>query len=239
MTEPKEQTDQKTCFVLMPVSDCDGYPQGHWSRVYSHLIKPACEKAGFISLRSDEVQRTNFIVIDILRRLFESSIALCDLSSRNPNVLYELGIRHSFNLPVTLIRDSKTGRIFDVQNLRDVEYDESLRVDLVEKKIEEISSILRGTAEAKGEINSIIELLSLKPAQVPERREVSPDIGLILRGTEDIGSRLTTLELNFTSQQFHAAPSDPFFHLADMIGGSVNYPIGSNGVTLSLGMVSY
>jgi len=120
MTEPKEQTDQKTCFVLMPVSDCDGYPQGHWSRVYSHLIKPACEKAGFISLRSDEVQRTNFIVIDILRRLFESSIALCDLSSRNPNVLYELGIRHSFNLPVTVIRkrdEYSTSKIFGMLSM--------------------------------------------------------------------------------------------------------------------------
>jgi hypothetical protein len=71
---------------------------------------------------------TNFIITDILKQIINSDMCICDLSSRNPNVLYELGLRHSFRLPVTLIRDSKTNRIFDIQGLRDIEYDDNLRV---------------------------------------------------------------------------------------------------------------
>ena len=39
----------KTCFVIMPISDVDGYEKGHFIRVYDYLIKPACEIAGYMS----------------------------------------------------------------------------------------------------------------------------------------------------------------------------------------------
>jgi hypothetical protein len=35
----------KKCFIIMPISDQEGYEKGHFSRVYKHLIKPACEKS--------------------------------------------------------------------------------------------------------------------------------------------------------------------------------------------------
>ena len=50
------------CFVIMPISDTDDYPSGHFNRVYLHLLRPAIEKAGFEATRADEIQETNFIV---------------------------------------------------------------------------------------------------------------------------------------------------------------------------------
>ncbi len=41
--------------------------------------------------------KTNYIVIDILKKILESEFVLCDLSAKNPNVFYELGIRQAFN----------------------------------------------------------------------------------------------------------------------------------------------
>ena len=40
-------SNNKKCFVIMPISDADGYDKGHFNRVYEYLIKPACEEAGF------------------------------------------------------------------------------------------------------------------------------------------------------------------------------------------------
>ena len=80
----------KKCFIIMPISDQDGYEKGHFNRVYKHIVQPACEKAGFVPIRADDENKTNYIVIDIIKKIIEADIVLCDLSAKNPNVLYEL-----------------------------------------------------------------------------------------------------------------------------------------------------
>ena len=121
MGETEEKTEEgPVCFVLMPISDPEEYDTGHFRRVYDHLIVPSCEKAGFNPVRADEVKKTNHIVLDVLKKIVESEMVLCNLSSKNPNVLYELGIRQAFNLPVTIIKDKSTSRIFDIQGIRDI-----------------------------------------------------------------------------------------------------------------------
>ena len=42
--------DKKKCFVIMPISDAEGYDKGHFTRVYEHLVKPAVIEAGFCLL---------------------------------------------------------------------------------------------------------------------------------------------------------------------------------------------
>ena len=84
--------ETKECFIIMPISDADGYPTGHFKHVYDNIIYPSCEMAGYQAVRADEIKATNLIHLDILKRLIDTPIAICDLSSRNPNVLFELGI---------------------------------------------------------------------------------------------------------------------------------------------------
>ena len=83
---------KKKCFVIMPISDAEGYDKGHFTRVYEHLIKPAVIEAGFEPVRADDTSKANFIVMDILQQILACDMAICDLSSRNPNVFYELGV---------------------------------------------------------------------------------------------------------------------------------------------------
>ena len=178
----------------MPISDPETYDVGHFGRVYEHIIKPACKAANLEPIRADEVQVTNYIVIDILKKILEAKIVICDLSSRNPNVLYELGIRQAFNLPVTLIKDFKTPKIFDIQGLRYIEYDENLRIDKISEAVESLSVTLKNTSVIdKTEVNSIIQLLGVAVAKVPSV-EISTDTNLILSALNDIAKRLSKLE---------------------------------------------
>lgn len=184
----------QTCFVVMPISDPEGYDPGHFGRVYEYIIRPACHLAGLKPSRADEVQVTNYIVIDILKRILEAEMVICDLSSRNPNVLYELGVRQAFNLPVTLIKDSKTQKIFDIQGLRYIEYDESLRIDRIDSTVEVLGNTLKNTGRlGEGEVNSIVQLLGVKPANVPSV-EVSKETSLLLDAISDLGKRMSRLE---------------------------------------------
>lgn len=188
---------EKKCFIIMPISDQDGYDKGHFHRVYNHLIKPACQKAGFIPIRADEENKTNYIVIDIIRKIIEADIVLCDLSAKNPNVLYELGLRQAFNKKSVLIKDNKTNRIFDIQGLRTIDYDENLRIDEVEAAINAVAKSIIETHESNSEeINSLIQLLSIRPAIIPSNIEISKESSLILESLTDIANRLTKLEKN-------------------------------------------
>lgn len=204
---------EKTCFIIMPISDSDNYPSGHFSRVYEHIIKPACDIAGFRTIRADDIMTTNLIALDIVKNIINCDMALCDLSSRNPNVLYELGIRQAFNLPVTLMKDFKTDRIFDIQGFRDLEYDESLRIDTVETTVNDLSELLKNTYENKSkEINSLIGLLGIEPAKISDRTKISADTELILNTLSNLEKRITRIEpktaYENTKNEFTHIPSN-------------------------------
>lgn len=195
MEEDKKIEALRTCFVIMPITDPADYESGHFARVYDHIIKPACKDAGLIPLRADDVKATNYIVLDILNRIITSPIVICDLSGRNPNVLYELGIRHSFDLPVVLIKDRRTERVFDIQGLRTLEYDESLRVDTVKRDIDNLRATLQATGTSSAQdVNSLVTMLGIPKARVSESKEISQETALILTSIKDISERLSNLE---------------------------------------------
>jgi hypothetical protein len=151
--------------------------------------------AGYTPLRADEVRKTNYIVVDILRSILSADLALCDLSGRNPNVLFELGIRQSFNLPCFLIKDVSTERIFDIQGLRHIEYDQTLRVDSVNKSLKEMVKGIKETAAATNEdVNSLISLLGVHPAKLPARKDLTEEGSLIISALTDLRKRIGDLE---------------------------------------------
>lgn len=133
--ENNKNETEKICFVIMPISDHPNYPKGHFTNIYEQVFKPAIEEAGFISKRVDEDKISSDIMTKILEGVTKSEMAICDLSSRNPNVMYELGLRHAYGKPVVLICDNKTERIFDVAGINTVTYkSERLYEDVIEAR---------------------------------------------------------------------------------------------------------
>jgi len=163
--------ENKDCFVIMPISDAEGYDKGHFERVYEDIIKPAVSSTEFTTRRADEVKETNFIHLDILKKLIDAPIAVCDLSSRNPNVLFELGIRQAFDKPVVLIQEKGTPKIFDIGPLRYLEYDKSMKYNDVLKTQAALCDAIIATKAAEGQqgnVNSIVRLMALSnPASIP------------------------------------------------------------------------
>lgn len=170
--EVKKETPNNDCFIIMPIADPDGYDKGHFRKVYEDIFKPACRKAGFNPVRADEVKQTNLIHLDILQKLIDSPMAICDLSNRNPNVLFELGLRQAFDKPTVLVQEIGTPKIFDISPLRYTEYRKELKYREVLEDQEFIAETLTATKSAtdNGEgVNSIIGLLSLSsPASLKD-----------------------------------------------------------------------
>ena len=172
MVEEKEQPKVKKvankkekCFVIMPFSDPDGYSSGHFLRVYNYILKPAIENAGYEADRVDLKKSTNLIQETIIKELINAPMVLCDLSSRNPNVLFELGIRQAFDKPVVLVKDNITDRIFDISGLTTTDYRSGCIVDEVAEDVKNISQAIIDTKN-DNHFNSLINLIKVDAATI-------------------------------------------------------------------------
>lgn len=87
----------ESCFVVMPFSA----PLGDY---YSKIYRPAIEKAGLVPVRADaEIFGTGKIIDQIWSGIRAAKVLVAELTSRNPNVFYELGLAHALEKPVVLI----------------------------------------------------------------------------------------------------------------------------------------
>lgn len=138
----------KKCFVMMPFTDPEDYDEGHFSDVYRQVLRPAIEDAGYQAFRIDEDADSSSITTKIIRAIIECDMALCDLSGKNPNVLYELGMRQAFDKPVVLIQDDRTDRIFDITVINTVTYKAILLYDDVMNARSAITKAINATAQS-------------------------------------------------------------------------------------------
>ncbi len=162
---------------MMPTSDPNGYAQGHFNRVYQYIIVPACKSAGFSPVRAVD-PAANDAPLDILKDIIESDVVICDLSSKNVHALYGFAVRHAVGLPVAIMKDTRTDMMFNVQEFDAVEYDESLRIDTVQKEIETLSTSLAKNFAIKASTSSLLSrivsarLAEMQPVAVePEPAE--------------------------------------------------------------------
>jgi hypothetical protein len=105
----------------------------------------------------------------------------------------------AFNKPITIIKDTLTQRVFDIQGLRDLAYDASLRVDTIEPVVQNLAQRLQNTYRAfelgdRHSISSIIQLIGLSAAHEPAKIEISTETNLILSALQDIRERLGHVE---------------------------------------------
>lgn len=120
----------RTCFVIMPFGEKDDHGQLiDFDRVHEEIIKPAveslaAEKLLIECIRCDEVEKSGLIHDRMIRYILDSEVAVVDITTLNPNVFYELGIRHALNDRVTvLIRRKGTANPFNITGMNTIDYD--------------------------------------------------------------------------------------------------------------------
>ena len=162
MSEENTNNKKEKCFVIMPISDQGDYPKGHFQKVYEQIFVPAIKEAGYDAFRVDEDNMCTQIVEKIFKAIQECPMALCDLSNRNTNVLYELGIRQAYDKPVVLVQDDKTERIFDISGINTISYNSSR---LYEEVLDARGKITEAILTMKeGRHTSIIKVLKAQAA---------------------------------------------------------------------------
>ncbi len=119
------------CYVIMPYGGEDEEKKERYRGVFEGLIQPAGVRAGYTEAdvrRSDFTGEPGSIIGEVVRSLGEAEIVIADITEANPNVMYELGIRHVMRKTGTVLikdQDDKTPVPFDIKDLRIVYYSSS------------------------------------------------------------------------------------------------------------------
>jgi len=135
----------ESCFVMMPFAA----PHGDY---YSKIYKPAIEKAGLRPVRADtEIFGTGKIMDQIWSGIHAAKVLVAEMTTRNPNVFYELGLAHALEKPVVLVCGNESDVPFDLKHIRVIYYDTSDPFwgnKLMDKVAENILSAIANPEEA-------------------------------------------------------------------------------------------
>lgn len=107
--------DPNMCFTLMPF-------EAELKAVYGDHIRPVVESKGLSCIRADEIIGTGAITRDIWEKINRARFIIADLTRKNPNVFYELGIAHALGKEVILITQTMEDVPFDLKALRCIVY---------------------------------------------------------------------------------------------------------------------
>jgi hypothetical protein len=154
-----------TCFVIMPFSSV-------FDSEYSSIIRPAIELAGLKCVRADEIYSKPQVTADIWKALRSSRMVIAELSGKNINVFYELGLAHALGKPAIIITRNEKDVPFDLKALRYLYYDinnpawgDNLKSNLTEM----IQSVLKET-----EYGTVFEGIAVTGINPYKQKESTP-----------------------------------------------------------------
>lgn len=132
MDIPPLEVERNLVFVLTPFEKREQI-------TYAAIVE-ALQNWGFSVLRGDEERVSANVLRHIVALIAQSRIVIANVSSRNPNVMYELGIAHALGKQVVMIANTIDSVPFDLRNQRILLY--SSREDLISKLRESVGKIL-------------------------------------------------------------------------------------------------
>lgn len=120
-----EKNNGKKCFVISPIGKEETENYQKFRDVLDFIFKPAIEKNSicFDVIRADDLNKTGSFVKDILENIALSYLVIVDMTNQNPNVFYELGIRHTISNRTILVAQSIDDIPSDLREYRTVIYD--------------------------------------------------------------------------------------------------------------------
>lgn len=143
------RADNDICFVISPIGREGTKEHTEFKETLEYVIKPAIEESEYkySVIRADDINRSGSFIKDILDSIYAAHIVIADLTGQNPNVFYELGVRHSLRPRTILI----------AQNLEDIPS------DLREYRTIIYNTSAKGAASFKKRIRDFLKEISKEP----------------------------------------------------------------------------
>ena len=145
---------EKICFFIAPVGETDSEIRKRSDQVLKHIIEPVAHECGYKPLRADQISEPGYITPQIMEYIFESPLVIADLTGGNPNVFYELAVRHVAKKPFVQIINKGEKIPFDIAQMRTIQID-----------VHNLDSVEEGKKEIQSPLSTIIDINILQPSQ--------------------------------------------------------------------------
>jgi hypothetical protein len=181
------------CFVISPIGEPDTLIRKRSDQVLKYIIKPAAEECGFKTLRADEIPQPGIITSQVIQHIIEADMVVADLTGRNPNVFYELAIRHAIRRPYVQLIDQNEPLPFDVAGLGTIQfnYQDLESADFAKNEIiKQMRSMIGTDAQVVSPITIAVDLSTLKKSDNPQDRH----FGELLTAMSEIKQQLSLLQ---------------------------------------------
>ena len=125
----EEQTGLKKCFYICPIGSADSDTRKKTDGLLREGVRPTLKEMGFDVTASHEMPKPGSITTQVVQRLLGDDLVVADLTGNqdpNPNVMYELAIRHAKGLPVVTIAENGTRLPFDISDERTIFFNRDL-----------------------------------------------------------------------------------------------------------------
>jgi len=128
-TETKENVvkeEKNSCFIITPIGSPDSETFKKTRGLISSVIDPVLEEFDFEAVPAYNIANSGSINRQILKCILNDRLVIANLSGLNPNVMYELAVRHAVRLPIIIMAEHGTNLPFDITDQRTIFYHDSL-----------------------------------------------------------------------------------------------------------------
>lgn len=202
-----ENPETPICGVVMPISAINGRSADHWAEVKS-ILEDAIKAAGFEARLVSDADESGVIQKRIIQNLYSNAVVVCDVSGKNPNVMFELGLRLAFDKPTIVVKDDATDYSFDTGVIEHLGYPRDLRFAQIVSFKTKLSEKLKKTHKAAMADPNYSTFLKnfgeYKVAQLDEREVTSSQ--LVLAGLEELRVEVSRLR-RFVTRPTRRLPS--------------------------------
>ncbi|MGC9419910.1 MAG: hypothetical protein ACP5EN_13165 [Rhodovulum sp.] len=210
--EQKAKEPRKSCFFVTPIGSDGSDARQRADAVLKHVLRPSLE-SDYDIVRADEVDDPGTITEDIIVRLYKSDLVIADLTSQNANVMYEVGIRHSFSSPIVQIAQDGEKLAFDLAGERTIFFDIK-NLDSVEDAKKKISDAARRAVDAKPFRSPVVKAIQMDSlfSQAP----ATPVTETLVQKLEELETKLDDVSSDLGALGFQVESSNAYF------GGGLN-----------------
>lgn len=219
----------KICFVIMGFGKKTDPELGKTydlDKTYKNIIKPAVEEAGFECVRADEIKDSGLIDKSMYALLMQADLVVADITTFNPNAIYELGIRHGVRPYSTIILKEKSGKIpFDLDHNRMCMYShlgEDIGVDEANRCKKYLVELIENVVKQEQVDSPLYEFIrEINPPILPESEyvELIEDLAdkekaifaLVEKAKQEMNNSNFSQAAKFWKKASNNSPSEPYF----------------------------
>jgi hypothetical protein len=141
-------------------------------------VEPALKDTGLRVVRADQIGKAGMIGAQVIEHVIRARLVIVDLSFHNPNVFYELSLRHACGLPTVQIIQAKDQMPFDIQQFRTIPIDNTDIYSFVPKlevyRSQIATQVREALADARVADNPILTFCPGLQVQLPPLQKLAP-----------------------------------------------------------------